>query len=143
MKTRRVAEATVVLRRSGVWSAYLGPAGMWQRWYLPYGGIQPLDRRLGMLATCIGTLFTAALEDAGTACQSMRVNLRSPIQAESVPTVTVIGHISMECEANTQTARDCFERCVRQDPLLVLITREFEAVNIAVESHSGTAIIVS
>src|SRR5882757_336453 len=72
------AEATATFRRTGGWSVDLGPAGFFGRLYLrpTVRSVAQLERRLGVLATCLGSLLTAALDKAGILNHGMRATLQ-------------------------------------------------------------------
>ena len=67
--TRFAAQATAVIRRTGSWSAWLGPEGFLER--LRVRGhraiARELERFLGLLATCLGASPPSALKGPATA----------------------------------------------------------------------------
>lgn len=140
------AEATATFRRTGGWSVCLGPAGFFGRLYLrpTVRSIAQLERRLGVLATCLGSLLTAALDKAGIPNCAMRATL----QCVSVPRISsysplersIQGQLLVECETDENTVRAHYEQRVRTDPLISLLTQDFQSVDIRVSVHSSVHI---
>jgi hypothetical protein len=135
------AEATATFRRTGGWSVCLGPGGFLGRFYLrqAVSPVPQLERRLGILATCLGSLLTSALESAGITNHGIRATLQcAPHQKiNSHPPVkpTVEGQILVECEADQNTVQACYEKQLRADPLVLLLTQEFQSVDVRVSVH--------
>ncbi len=132
------AEATATFRRTGGWSVCLGPAGFFGRLYLrqTVRPVAQLERRLGVLATCLGSLLTAALDEAGILNHGMRATLKCAPQQE----LRVEGQLLVECETDENTVRAHYERRVRTDPLISLLTQDFQSVDIRVSVHSSVHI---
>jgi hypothetical protein len=141
------AEATAIIRRSGAWTVYLGRGGLLERFYLRRGDDPALEHRLGMLATCMGSLLTSALEDAGIPSHGMRVVLRCPreppITSQPGIAVRVRAQLSVECETDAEAILRRYETRVRHDPLFVQLTQGFRAVDVSVKAHSSIQIRIS
>jgi hypothetical protein len=137
------AEATATFRRTGGWSVCLGPAGFFGRLYLrqTVRPVAQLERRLGVLATCLGSLLTAALDEAGILNHGMRATLRCvsapKISSYSPVELSVEGQLLVDCETDENTVRAHYEKQVRTDPLISLLTQDFESLDIRVSVHSS------
>ena len=139
MATRQfTAEATATFRRTGGWSVYLGAAGFLGRLYLrqAVSPVAQLERRLGVLATCLGSLLISALDKAGILNTGIRATLQCAPQQE----LRVEGQLLIDCEADQNTVQAYYERRVRTDPLISLLTQDFQSVDIHVSVHSSVHI---
>jgi hypothetical protein len=140
------AEATATFRRTGGWSVCLGPAGFLRRFYLreTVGPVAQLEPRLGILATCLGSLLIRALEKAGILNRGMRATLQcvspSKLSSYSPVELSVEGQLLVDCDADQNTVQAYYERQVRTDPLISLLTQDFESVGIRVSVHSSVHI---
>jgi hypothetical protein len=88
------------------------------------------------LATCLGSLLTAALDKAGILNHGMRATLQCASQKE----LRVEGQLLVNSEADQNTVQAYYERRVRTDPLISLLTQDFQSVDIRVSVHSGVHI---
>jgi hypothetical protein len=132
------AEATATFRRTGGWSVCLGPAGFLGRLYLrqAVSPVPQIERRLGVLATCLGSLLTSALDKAGILNRGMRATLQCAPQQE----LRVEGQLLVDCEADQNTVQAYYEKRVRTDPLISLLTQDFQSVDIRVSVQSSVQI---
>lgn len=138
MATQFTAEATATFRRTGGWSVCFGPAGFLGRFHLrpPVRPVAQIERRLGVLATCLGSLLTAALEKAGILNHGICATLKCVSQQE----LRVEGQLLVDCEADHNTIQGYYEKRVRTDPLISLLTQDFQSVDIRVSVHSSAQI---
>jgi hypothetical protein len=146
--TRRqfTAEATATFRRTGGWSVCLGPAGFLGRLYLRQAAssVAPLERRLGILATGLGSLLTSSLDKAGILNRGMRATLQcaphQKISSYSPVELSVAGQLLIDCEADENTVQAHYEKRVRTNPLISLLTQDFHSVDIRVSVQSSAHI---
>jgi hypothetical protein len=140
-----IAEATATLRHTGGWSVYLGPGGFLERVYVRRS-VSPapeLERRLGMLATCLGGLLATTLAGAGISNDEIRAKLQcASHQKDESPSaqLSVEGELLVECGADHNTVQALYERWVRTDPLVLLLTRDIQAMAVRVTVHSSVRI---
>jgi hypothetical protein len=145
-KQQFTAEATATFRRTGGWSVCLGPAGFFGRLFLrpTVRPVAQLERRLGVLATCLGSLLTATLDEAGILNHGMRVTLQCvsapKISSYSPVELSIEGQLLVECETDESAVRAHYERRVRTDPVISLLTQAFQSVDIRVSVHSSVQI---
>jgi hypothetical protein len=96
------------------------------------------------LATCLGSLLTAALEKAGIPNCAMRATLQCvsapQISSYSPVELSIEGQLLVECETDENTVRAHYEKRVRTDPLISLLTQDFQSVDIRVSVHSSVHI---
>ena len=139
------AEATATFRRTGGWSVCLGPAGFLGRFYLRQA-VSPaaeLERRLGLLATCLGSVLTSALEKAGILNHGIRATLQCTshrISPHSAVQLSVKGRLLVDCEADENTVQAFYEKRVRADPLISVLAQSFQSLDIGVSVHSSAHI---
>jgi hypothetical protein len=140
------AEATATFRRTGGWSVCLGPGGFLGRFYLrqAVSPVAEVERRLGILATCLGSALTSALESAGIFNHGMRATLQcaphQKISSHPPVKLSVEGQLLVECEADQNTVQAYYEKRVRTDPLVLLLTQEFQSMDVRVGVHSSAHI---
>jgi hypothetical protein len=96
------------------------------------------------LATCLGSLLTSALEKAGILNRGMRATLQcvSPPKMSSYSPVdlSVEGQLLVDCETDENTVRAHYEKRVRTDPLISLLTQDFKSLDIRVSVQSSVHI---
>jgi hypothetical protein len=140
-----IAEATATLRHTGGWSVYLGPGGFLERVYIRRS-VSPapeLERRLGMLATCLGGLLATTLEGAGISSDQIRAKLQcASHQKDELPStqLSLAGELLVECGADQNTVQALYESQVRTDPLVLLLTRDIQAMEVRVTVHSSVRV---
>ena len=124
----------------------LGPAGLLGRLYLrqAVSPVPQIERRLGVLATCLGSLLTSSLEKAGILNRGMRATLQcasqQKISSYSPVELSVEGQLLIDCEADQNTVQAYYEKRVRTDPLISLLTQDFQSVDIRVSVQSSVHI---
>jgi hypothetical protein len=142
------AEATAIFRRTGTWSVSLGPGGFLERFYLrrPVSPAPELERRLGVLATCLGNLLASTLEGAGISNHGIRATVQcaSHRQADSQSQeLRIESHVFVECEADQNAVQARYEARLRTDPMVLLLTQDIHAMDVRVTVHSSISIRIA
>jgi hypothetical protein len=105
-------------------------------WRRPISPAPALERRLGILAACLGSLLASALESAGKPGNAVRVTLRCALPLHGTRSnhdLNVEGQLSVDGNAALDVVTTCYETKVRTDPLVLLMTRDFKEVDVRVD----------